>query len=314
MQLSIVSTLYKSEAHLAEFIERMVQAAKQITQDFELILVNDGSPDRSLEIALSARDEDDRIKIIDLSRNFGHHRAIMTGLRYTSGKSVFLIDSDLEEKPELLGEFYSRLASHPDVDVFFGVQEKRKGGLVERIGGDIFYRFFNKLTHMNLPRSPLTIRAMSSRFVSALCTCEEKELFLAGLFELTGFRQEEIYVQKTSRLDTSYGFWKRLKLLVTAITSFSSFPLLVFFYIGNIISVGAISYALFLFIRKFLNPSLVIEGWTSLMVSVWFLGGVILISCGMIGLYLSRVYNEVKRRPNYIVRDSFGLDIGQIKR
>lgn len=307
MKLTVVSTLYNSARYLDEFVRRMSAAASAVTDDFEIILVNDGSPDTSIDIALGFHASDPRIKVVDLSRNFGHHKAVMAGLSFSSGRYIFLIDCDLEESPELLSDFYHKLANQDSVDVYYGVQKKRKGGLVERIGGEFFYRLFNMMSKLKLPKGPLTVRIMTQRYVKALICHTEEELFLAGLFESTGFRQEQITVNKSGRKTTSYSFWKRLRLMVAGITSFSSFPLYISFYVGNVISLAALSYAAYLAIRKIFSPGMIIEGWTSLMISVWFLGGVILISCGMIGLYLSRVYHEVKRRPNFIVRQDYGF-------
>ena len=306
MHLSIVSTLYKSADHLDEFCRRIKSAAERITDDFEIILVNDGSPDQSLSLAIDFHRKDSRFRVIDLSRNFGHHRAVMTGLCYATGDFVFLIDCDLEEDPELLGDFYRKIASQNDVDVFYGVQDKRKGGVTEKLGGSLFYRTFNLVAKLQLPANPLTIRIMSKRYVCELIRHTEQELFMAGVFEITGFEQQHVVVKKGAKDETSYSFLKRVSLLVTGITSFSSFPLLFSFYIGNLISFAALVAAAYLIFRKLLNPDMIIAGWTSLMISVWFLGGVILISCGMIGLYLSKVYNEVKSRPNYIVRKIYG--------
>ena len=135
MRLSIVATLYNSEPHLNEFYERLTQSAQQITHDYEIILVNDGSPDSSLELALKLFDQDSRVRVIDLSRNFGHHKAIMTGLEHTQGECVFLIDSDLEEPPETLNLFWDEMQRGRDLDVVFGVQGKRKGKVFERVSG-----------------------------------------------------------------------------------------------------------------------------------------------------------------------------------
>ena len=138
MLLSIVTTLYNSAPELIEFYERTSKCAQEITQDYELILVNDGSPDNSLELALSLNQKDDRVKVIDLSRNFGHHKAIMTGLSYAQSKYVFLIDSDLEEPPEVLNKFWEEMQNSDDTDVIYGVQDKRKGKFFERLSGFIY--------------------------------------------------------------------------------------------------------------------------------------------------------------------------------
>ena len=164
MKLSIVTTLYNSSDYIEGFYDRITNTALKITGDYEIIFVNDGSKDDSLEKAVSLFQKDDRIKVIDLSRNFGHHRAIMTGLSHARGDYVFLIDSDLEEEPELLDIFWKELGNSTGVDVIYGVQEKRKGGLFERISGWFFYRFFNMVSDFKISkiiREPLIFEVAS---------------------------------------------------------------------------------------------------------------------------------------------------------
>src|SRR6266480_3840502 len=157
MTLSIVTTLYNSAPYVEEFYVRVCAATEQITEDYEIILVNDGSPDNSLEIALSIYHKDPRVRVIDLSRNFGHHKAMMTGLIHARGKLVFLLDSDLEEEPELLEQFYQLLKAK-DADVVYGVQEKRKGRLFERVSGTLFFKLFNFLSTYPIPPNLITVR------------------------------------------------------------------------------------------------------------------------------------------------------------
>jgi len=302
MDLSVVTTLYRSAPHIREFYSRMSTAAEAITKDYEIIFVNDGSDDESLNIAVEIHRSDSRVKVVDLSRNFGHHKAIMAGLHYVSGEHVFLIDCDLEEDPELLDEMYSAINESDNADVIFGVQKTRKGGLVEKRGGELFYRLFNRLSGLSLPDNPLTVRIMTKRYVQSVLKYKEDELFLAGVFEIAGFNQQSMEVNKKNRSKSTYSFKKRINLFTRGITSFSSFPLLVSFYIGAAISCTSFVFMVYLMIKKIVYDDGIIMGWTSVMASIWFMGGVILLSCGMIGIYLSRVYYEVKRRPNYIVR------------
>ncbi len=156
MELSIVTTLYCSEPHIKEFCNRMIAAAQKITPDFELILVNDGSPDNSLTIALALYHTHHNIKIIDLSRNFCHHKAMMTGLMHAGGERVFLIDCDLEEPPEVLDEWSNQMNADADLDVVYGVQSSREGSWFKRISGWIFYRLINAFSTVKLPVNTLT--------------------------------------------------------------------------------------------------------------------------------------------------------------
>ena len=157
-------------------------------------------------------------------------------------------------------------------------------------------------------QNPLTVRIMTSRYVHSLLMHKEEELFLAGIFEITGFNQKPQEVTKKSKIATTYTFKKRLQLLIRGLTSFSSLPLFLAFYSGGLISIVAMLYAAYLILRKLIYNDIIVEGWTSLMVSIWFLSGLILLSSGLIGIYISRIYYEVKRRPNFIIRQVYGDD------
>ena len=296
MKLSIVTTLYKSSPYVKEFYERVTKEAKKITDDYEIIFVDDGSPDDSLQKCVTLHQQDRKVKVIELSRNFGHHKAIMTGLSHAHGEFVFLIDSDLEEEPELLSKFWNELQSDNTLDVVYGVQTIRKGSWFEKLSGSIFWKIFNKLSHISIAENSLTIRLMRKNYVINLNQFKEKELFLAGIFELVGFNQKKIEVSKKSKNSTTYDLRQKIKLLNNAIVSFSSFPLFLSFYIGLIISIFSFGYGVFLIFNK-LTLGNITSGWTSVMVSIWFLSGVLLLSIGIIGLYLSKIFAEVKNRP-----------------
>jgi putative glycosyltransferase len=300
MKLSIVATLYQSSPYLQSFYARALAAAEPLFEDVEMILVVDGSPDDSLRAAQSIQEKDARVTIIDLSRNFGHHRAMMTGLGYAHGDRVFLIDSDLEEDPAWLRLFRERMQAE-NSDMVFGVQKHRKGSPVERWTGALFYRFFNALSNVQVPSNPTTARLMTRRFVDALLLHQERELFLAGLCTITGFQQTAVPVIKQSKGSTTYSLRRRLTLAVHAITSFSEKPLVSIFYVGLCISGFAAAMILrFLYGVYFHGVSVV--GWASLIVSLWFLGGLIILFLGILGIYVARIFIEAKNRPGAIVR------------
>jgi putative glycosyltransferase len=298
MKISVVSTLYRSAPHLEEFHARVSASVKALTDDYEIILVNDGCPTGSLELALRIQAGDGRLTIVDLSRNFGHHHAILAGLAQAVGEQVFLIDCDLEEAPEVLSQFEARMAQG-DCDVVYGVQEKRKGGWFERLTGWFFYAAFNWLSRLNMPSNIMTVRLMSQRYVKALLQYGERELFLAGLFHITGFNQVAFPVKKTSRRESTYTLRKKIALFVNSITSFSDKPLVYIFYVGTAISLAATAAAVYLAYRRIVHDDS-LTGWTSLIVSFWLLGGLIILFLGVIGIYLSKVFVETKRRPTLI--------------
>ena len=300
MRLSIVTTLYRSAAHLEEFYTRVTRAAALVTDEFEIILVNDGSPDNSLQIARMLLDRDHRVRILDLSRNFGHHRAMMTGLAHAKGELVFLIDSDLEEDPELLNGFLERL-QELNADVIYGVQQQRRGGLVERLSGWLFFKVFNALAGTSIPENLLTVRLMRKAYVSALVSHRETQTMIAGLWALTGFHQVPYGVTKHARSQTNYGLSRKISLFTDSITSFSDRPLVLIFYAGLGIMGMALAAGGYLVIRR-VAFGVMLPGWASLIVSVWLLGGLTVFCLGVIGIYLSKVFIETKQRPYTIIR------------
>jgi len=304
MKLSIVATLYQSAPYIDEFYRRASTATKSLTDDFEIVLVNDGSPDDSLTEAVRLTESDSRVVLIDLSRNFGHHKAMMTGLSYAQGERIFLIDSDLEEDPEWLLSFSEQM-ERDKCDVVYGVQARRKGRLFERWTGQWFYRFFRLLTRLPLPENIVTARLMTRRYVDALLRHDEREVFLAGLWHITGFDQRSQTIKKHNKSETTYTFRHKMSLLVNSITSFSNVPLNAIFYIGVAISLLAGGYTTYLIIN-WLFLARPLSGWTSVIASIWLLGGAIISFIGVIGIYLSKIFMETKRRPYTIVRQIYG--------
>jgi putative glycosyltransferase len=302
MKLSIVATLYHSAPYIAEFHRRACTAARQLVgEDFEIVLVNDGSPDNSLDLAVELSMADPHVVVVDLSRNFGHHKAMMTGLANAAGDRVFLIDSDLEEEPEWLLPFNQQLVTER-CDVVYGVQEKRKGGWFESASGWLFYRLFRFLTGIRQPDNIVTARLMSRRYVNSLLLHREHELNIGGLWILTGFAQVPLRVFKHATSPTTYSFSKKFAHLVNAVTSFSSLPLVFTFYAGLFTLLTASAYILYLVARYFFiaTPP---DGYTSVIASIWLFSGLIIFFMGVQGIYLSRIFSEVKQRPYTIIRD-----------
>ena len=303
MKLSIVTTLYSSAAYVAEFYERISRAASALTGEYELLFVNDGSPDDSLERVRELYERDRRVRIIDLSRNFGHHKAMMTGLSHVRGDRVFLIDVDLEEQPEWLTEFAAVMA-RTEADVVYAVQQRRKGRLWDRLTGALFYRAFNALLDYSIPENVTTARLMSRRFVDSLVQHREREMTIAGLWALTGYRQVPVEVDKRRRGGTTYDFGRRVAVFVNGVTSFSSRPLVYVFYLGSAMMVMSAAFGAVL-IWKAMNGEIGVPCWPTLIVSIWFLGGVTIFCLGLIGIYLSKVFIEAKARPYTIVRATY---------
>ncbi len=304
MKLSVVTTLYKSSAFIDDFYEKISKEANKITDDYEIIFVNDGSPDDSLDKAIVLHQNHERVKVFNLSRNFGHHQAIMEGLDQSTGDYVFLIDVDLEEDPELIGLFWDKIHQSDNIDVVYGVQKKRKGGRFEKFSGELFYNIFNAISSTKIPKNASTVRMMKRPYVDALLRFKEKELYLEGIFSFTGFNQDAIVIKKDSRGTSSYTLSKKIALLVNSITSFSSSPLTFIFYLGSFITFTSIVFIIYIVISKLFFHN-ILEGWTFIVASIWLLGGLILFSIGIIGIYLAKVFTETKSRPRTIVKNKY---------
>lgn len=301
MKLSVVSSLYCSEAYLAEFCRRAAAAAEKFAgSDYEIVLVNDGSPDGSLDQALTLRDGDPRIKVIDLARNFGHHKALMTGIAEASGDFVFLIDCDLEEAPELLTEFAAELDRHPQADVVYGIQPSRKGGMFERLSGRLFYAVMRQLAEIDYPADTLTARLMTRRYVEALKLFDDREYDLWVNFALAGFEQRPLAAVKLDKQKSCYTLRRKIRHAVETVTSTSAMPLYWIFFAGWAVLLVAVLHLLFIVVNKIFWD--VPAGWSHVVASIWALGGLTMISVGTVGIYLAKIFIETKKRPAAIIR------------
>lgn len=306
MKLSIVATLYKSSATIDEFVRRAFAAGEAITHDLELVLVNDGSPDDSLERAMKLHRADPRIVVVDLSRNFGHHKAMMTGLKHATGNHIFLIDSDLEEEPELLTIFHSRF-SQGDCDVVYGVQQSRRGGLLERLPGEMFFRLARALSREAIALNTMVARLMTRDYVDAVVRHRDREFLIANLFQLAGFRQVAMPVRKLSSSPSTYSSRMRLEMAIKYITTTSPALLYLVFYVGLAISVLAALLILYV-LARYVTSGVGISGYTSIIISVWFFGGLTTLSLGLLSIYIANILSETKRRPYVVIRKVFRSD------
>lgn len=308
MKLSIITTLYRSAPFIHEFYRRIsIEAKRRIEGDYEIIFVNDGSPDNSLSLALEIQSTDSHVQIVDLSRNFGHHAAIVAGLAHSRGDRIFLIDCDLEEQPEWLGAFISKL-EETGHDVVFGVQAERVSSFGANFFGSLFWSALNVMSSVSIPHSPMTCRLMTRKYVDSLLKIEDKVLYLAGVFAWAGFEQTSISLKKKPRpkiIKSSYSFSRKLAHVVDSFASFSAAPLSIIFFTGLIIWLSSLFFATFLLVEKFLYPDSILSGFTAIMLSLWFIGGTIILILGVIGLYIAKIFQEVKQRPLYIVRKIF---------
>jgi putative glycosyltransferase len=301
MKLSVVTTLFYSEDYVQEFYARVQVCASKFTSDFEIIFVNDGSPDKSLQRVLDLQKADPRITAVDLSRNFGHHKAMMTGLRIARGDYVFLIDSDLEEDPELLETYWGVMQLDAAIDVVYGVQARRKGGWFERLSGALFYKLFGLLTDLNYPHNSLTARLMKANYVREVTNFSEREFDIWGIFVLAGYNQHPVTVSKGNKGRTTYSLYRKLKMAIEMITSCSDRPLYYIFFVGCLISFFSLLHVAYVVFNKYYY-AIEENGWASTIASIWLVGGIIILLQGITGIYLSKMFLEIKNRPYGIIR------------
>lgn len=302
MKISVVTTLYYSEPYIKEFYQRAKAALDKICLDHEFVIVNDGSPDGSQDIVMELMEDNNDIVLIELSRNYGHHKAAMEGIRQASGDLVFYSDCDLEESPELVKEFYEEWNKTKEFDFLYGIQQSRTGGFFRRLGGAIFYKVIDFLSAENIPHNVSMTRLMTRRFVNDLLLYDERNFYIDGLFSLTGYNKKPISIPKNYKGATTYNIGRKIHLAIEGLLSQSDRLLLAVFIMGMTISLVSALYVLYLIYQKTVN-AITIDGWTGLMVSVWFLGGVTILSIGVVGLYVGKIFIETKKRPHVVVKN-----------
>jgi putative glycosyltransferase len=304
MKLSIVTSLYRSAPYIREFQRRSLEAIRASgASSYEIIFVNDGSPDDSLAIAKSIAEGDANVTVIDLSRNFGQHRAIFAGLEQSTGDFIFVIDSDLEEDPEWLPLFLSELQTRGG-DVVYGYNTNIKRGYVYSLCRQIFYKTLNLLSSAEVPENVCNARVMSRRYVNALLQFREREIFMAGIWHMAGFEQHAVKVVKHDTSPTTYSFIKLGSMFINAITAFSTRPLVAISATGIGLSLVACSYVAFIVYRKLIH-GIAVEGWASVMAAVLMIGGISLFFNGIMAIYIAKIFIEVKQRPLAIVREIY---------
>lgn len=307
-ELSIVVPLYNEEKNLDTLYSRLLKVLNQTGMTYEIVCINDGSRDRTLEGAISYSQQNPDIKIINLSRNFGKEIALTAGIDYSRGQAVIPIDADLQDPPELIAQLVEKWKE--GFDVVYATRQSRQGETwLKRFTANAFYRVIGKMSKVDIPRNTGDFRLLDRQVVDALKRFPERNRFMKGLFSWVGFRQTSVLFDRQPRHQgfTSFSFWKLWNFALDGITSFSLVPLKLWTYLGLSFASMAFVYASFLVIRTFFQ-GIDVPGYASLMVVVLFLGGINLIGLGVVGEYLGRVYEEVKERPLYLVRDTYGIE------
>jgi len=309
MLLSIVFSFRNEEKVLDELIKRVKIAIEAAGADFEIIFVNDDSSDRSLYILTRHRQADPRIKIINMSRRFGVHPCVIAGLRHAKGDAVVYMDTDLQDPPELIPQMIEKWKA--GADVVNTVRTKRLGENAFKMWLTMkAYQVINAVSDINLPPNTGDFKLLSRRVVDELLLLEENDPFMRGLVRWVGFRQETIFYTREARFAGKTHFTLLgpgpVKEFIRGITSFSAAPLYITLFLGLLISLSA--FALILYVLIVWSMGLAVPGWAGVMITLLFLGGIIMLSNGVTGIYIGRIYEQVKNRPLYIVKDKSGFD------
>jgi polyisoprenyl-phosphate glycosyltransferase len=308
VQYSVVIPIYNEAEVLPTLYDRLTHVMNGLGEPYEIIFVNDGSSDSSLPLLVDLQAKDECVKFLSLSRNFGHQIAITAGLDYSTGQAVIVMDADLQDPPEVIPRLIAQWRQ--GYDVVFAVREKRRGeGLFKRTTAAVFYRVLRHLTATEVPLDAGDFRLMSRSALEALKSIRERSRFIRGLAGWIGFRQTSVSFIRDSRYagETKFPLKRMLRFALTGIISFSLMPLHVAGYFGLLVSFVSFIYMVYAIGLKLFTDSTAL-GWASVMVAVLFLGGVQLLSLGIIGEYVGRIYEEVKQRPLYIVEETRGFE------
>ncbi|MBN2053888.1 glycosyltransferase family 2 protein [bacterium] len=304
---SVVLPVYNEELILEALYDRLVNALDALGEPYEVIFVNDGSHDRSLEILKSINQRDPRYRVISFSRNFGHQTAITAGINHTRGDAVIIMDADLQDPPEVLSMFLDKWRE--GYQVVYAIRTKRKENALKRLAYKVFYRLLAFVSDVEIPLDSGDFCVMDRRIVDLLNSMPERNRFVRGIRSWAGFNQIGMAYERDKRMagEPKYTMTKLFKLAFDGIISFSKLPLRVASILGFIVSGFSFVYAFLTLLQKLFTDSTV-PGYTTTVILISFLGGIQLITIGIIGEYLGRIFDEVKKRPLYIVADKIGFE------
>jgi polyisoprenyl-phosphate glycosyltransferase len=302
--LSIIIPVYNE----AESIPALCKEINvYIKEPFEVIFVDDGSTDKTLDIIKTLTSASSRYKCISLSRNFGHQNALMAGMEHAAGNEIIIMDGDLQHPPSLINEMLEKL--HLGFDLVLTKRNKTENiGRLKKMAGSAFYAFINLISDTKIEPNVADFKAFNRKVLNSLLQFKERELFLRGIFSWIGFKTTTIQFDAPARQfgKTKYSFTKMLRLALKGTTSFSFKPLRLALLIGSIISLVAFAFAIFALVAYFRGNT--VPGWTSLIIAVMFLGGTQLLAIGLLGEYIASLFTETKHRPLYLVNEKINID------
>jgi dolichol-phosphate mannosyltransferase len=303
IDLSVIIPIYNEEMNLVPMNSRVVSALSPLQLQYEIIYVNDGSKDRSLPIILGLSEENSSVKYIDFSRNFGHQIAISAGLEHAKGERIVIMDGDGQDPPELIPDLINK--AKEGYEVVYAKRKKRKGeSLLKKLTAKLFYRFLANITQIEIPLDTGDFRLIHQKVQKVLLKMPEQHKYLRGQIAWIGFNSTFVEYDREERMggNTKFTYSKMMRFATDGISGFSNWPLKVATMLGFAVSGIAFILILYSLYQKFFGYTEV--GWTSLHISVLFLGGVQLLGIGILGEYLGRVSENVKNRPTYIVKNS----------
>lgn len=306
-EISLIAPMYNESAGLDKFFQTVTPILDELSQHWEIICVNDGSKDDTLARLRDYHARDPRIKIINFSRNFGKEAGTTAGIDFSRGQAVIPIDADLQDPPELIREMVAKWREGYKV-VLATRNARREDTWFKRNSALMFYRLISAMSEVDIPKNTGDFRLMDRQVVDVLKQLPEKTRFMKGIFAWLGFPTTTIYFDRPQRFagETSWNYWKLWRFALDGIFAFTTLPLQVWTYLGAFFSLGSFVYAAVLILRTLLY-GVEVPGYASTMVSILFLGGIQLVSLGIIGEYVGRIYKEVKGRPIYIVQESLGF-------
>jgi len=306
--LSLVVPMFNEEEGVQGFFARLIPILRTVTEDYEVVCIDDGSSDRTLLSLALERGKDERIKVLSLSRNFGKDTALSAGLDYARGQAVIPIDADLQDPPELIPQMVAKWREGFDV-VYARRTSRDSDDTQKRVTAGMFYRIHNWMADVRIPDNVGDFRLMDRRVVEALKHLPEKTRFMKGLFAWVGFKQVGIDYRREARAagTTKWRYWKLWNFALDGITASSTVPLRIWTYFGVALGLFSMAYACWLVVHTMIygNP---VPGYASLMVTVLTLGSINIVATGILGEYVGRIYNEVRGRPLYLVRETMGLE------
>jgi glycosyltransferase involved in cell wall biosynthesis len=310
--LSIVTPVHDEQESLEELVRRVLEVADGLPLATELILVDDGSRDMSYPLMLQLAHRDPRVKVVQLSRNFGHQVAISAGIELARGDAVVVMDSDLQHPPELIPEFVARWQG--GVDVVYGLMRSRPEGPFKRVTATVFYWLLRRLTRVDMPQAAGDFRLADRAVVEAFLGMRERDRYVRGMFAWLGFSQDGVDYVPPPRFAgrSKYTVRRMVRLAFDAIFSFSVYPLRVVLAAGLVVSLLSFLLGIASGVSK-LAGVYTVPGWATIVVVSTFIGGVQLVVLGGIGEYIGRIYEEVKRRPLYVVRRTHGFDDARVR-